>query len=179
MGLSAHVFGETCYFNSSDGYPAGDPAEPNPAPGEAIKIQATLNQPDWNYQIGERYDPFNGNWMTRTQLSVTLPDQIDRGKDYNHSGFCDLIISGLVGLDSPGPGILTVTPLVPEDWDWFCLDRVRLQGRDVTVVWDRDGSQFNRGAGFRVFVDGGLRYQSNSPVNLTLNLNEPFLPHSS
>jgi len=85
MGLSAHVFGETCYFNSSDGYPAGDPAKPNPAPGEVIKIQATLNQPDWNYQIGERYDPFHGNWMTRTQLSVTLPDQINRGKDYNHS----------------------------------------------------------------------------------------------
>jgi len=47
----------------------------------------------------------------------------ERGKDYNHSTFCDLVISGLIGLRPQDGNTVTVNPLVPqEQWDWFCLD---------------------------------------------------------
>ena len=39
-------------------------------------------------------------------------------------------------------------------WDWFCVDDVRYHGRSLTIVWDRDGKHYRRGAGLAVFADG-------------------------
>jgi hypothetical protein len=48
-----------------------------------------------------------------------------------------------------------VRPLVPPgDWAWFCLDDLPYHGRNLTILWDRDGSHFGRGAGLQVFADG-------------------------
>lgn len=78
-----------------------------------------------------------------------------RGDHYNHSGFADLVISGLVGLRPRAGEIVEVNPLIPgKTWDWFCLDNVPYHGRVITIVWDRDGHKFGRGAGLRVFADG-------------------------
>jgi hypothetical protein len=56
----------------------------------------------------------------------------------------------------PGPDdTLVVNPLIPEGlWDWFCLDNVRYHGRDISIVYDADGSRYGNGTGFRVLVDG-------------------------
>ena len=48
----------------------------------------------------------------------------ERGKDYNHSTFCDLVISGLVGFVPKGAGF-TVDPLFPADWDYLVLEDLR------------------------------------------------------
>lgn len=46
----------------------------------------------------------------------------ERGKDYNHSSFCDLVISGLLGLQPQVDGSLVIEPLIPEGkWDYFAL----------------------------------------------------------
>jgi hypothetical protein len=114
--------------------------------------------------IDENLHPYSGDWIARTCLKTcnngTWSDEkggVERGKDYNHSTFNDLIITGLVGL-RPGPGdSLMVNPLLPSDaWEWFCLDRVRYRGHDLTIMWDHDGSRFNRGAGFHLYVNGEL-----------------------
>jgi hypothetical protein len=48
-----------------------------------------------------------------------------------------------------------VHPLLPEGiWKWFCLDRVKYHEHELTVIWDKDGSRYRRGAGLTVFVDG-------------------------
>jgi hypothetical protein len=48
-----------------------------------------------------------------------------------------------------------VNPLLPEGtWDWFCLDRVPYHGHELTVIWDRNGKKYNRGAGFQLLIDG-------------------------
>jgi hypothetical protein len=49
-----------------------------------------------------------------------------------------------------------VNPLVPAAWDYFALENVPYRGRNVTVLWDRDGSRYGQGAGLRVYVDGRL-----------------------
>ena len=41
--------------------------------------------------IGEYHDEITGDWL------ITGP-KAARSRDYNHSTFCDLVISGLVGL---------------------------------------------------------------------------------
>jgi hypothetical protein len=96
--------------------------------------------------IGEYLDEVTGYWLKGDQ---------ERSRYYNHSTFNDLIITGLVGLRPRMDDTVEVSPLLPEGiWDWFCLDAVEYHGRSLTIIWDKDGSKYNRGAGLTVLVDG-------------------------
>jgi hypothetical protein len=79
----------------------------------------------------------------------------ERGKDYNHSSYCDLIITGLAGLRPRTDETIELNPLLPEDtWDWFCLDNVLYHDRIITILWDKTGAKFGKGKGLFVFADG-------------------------
>ena len=111
--------------------------------------------------IDENLNPNNCDWLSRTRLKSWKNGTWDagkggkeRGKDYNHSTYCDLVISGLIGL-RPQPGnSVVVNPLVPPTWDWFCLDQVPYHGRLLTILWDKTGGHYGKGKGLRVFSDG-------------------------
>ncbi|MEO5892916.1 MAG: glycosyl hydrolase family 65 protein [Ferruginibacter sp.] len=115
--------------------------------------------------IDEVLNPYTGDWISRTILEgLGWPAKIggeERGKDYNHSTFCDLVISGLIGL-RPQPGnTVIINPLVPKNtWDWFCLDNISYHGKTLTVVYDRYGKKYNKGKGLMCFVDGKLMAHS-------------------
>ena len=101
--------------------------------------------------------PFTGDWISRTRLKTwdngTWSSErggVERGKDYNHSGFCDLVISDLLGLKPQIDGSIKLKPMVPESWDWFCIDRVVSNGREIKVVWDKDGEKYKLGQGFMI-----------------------------
>ena len=120
--------------------------------------------------IDENLNPFTGDWISRTlllQRGKTIPE---RGKDYNHSTFCDLVISGLVGLRARGDETIEVNPLAPESWDYFCLDHVRYHRRWVTVLWDKTGTRYGQGKGLRVFADGKEIAAANSLQRVTAAL---------
>ncbi len=96
--------------------------------------------------IGEYLDETTGYWLKGDQ---------ERSRYYNHSTFCDLIISGLVGLRPRAENIIEVNPLIPEGkWEWFCLDNILYHGKIVTVFWDRYGERYKRGKGLHVLVNG-------------------------
>lgn len=109
--------------------------------------------------IDENLNPFTGDWQARTILSEQArrerraPQFRERGKDYNHSTFCDIVIVGLCGIMPQSDGRLVVKPLAPDEWDWWCIDGVRYHGRDVTVLFDRDGTHYGRGRGLVVLPD--------------------------
>lgn len=109
--------------------------------------------------IDESIDPYNGNWFTRYRFMMRGIDTDERGKDYNHSGFCDLVISGLIGLRPQLDDSLIINPLIPSDWDYFCLDNIRYKNHDISIVWDKNGEKYNRGRGLIVLVDGNLVFQ--------------------
>ena len=51
--------------------------------------------------------------------------------------------------------MVDVHPLLPANtWDWFCLDDVRYHGRTRTLLWDRDGRRYGRGAGLSGWPNG-------------------------
>ena len=104
--------------------------------------------------IDEDQNPFTGDWVARTKLKRSKSRIRERGKDYNHSTFCDLVISGLCGLLPKADGTVVAKPLAPDGWDWWRLDGVRCHGRDVTVLFDRDGTHYGRGKGLVVLKDG-------------------------
>jgi hypothetical protein len=81
----------------------------------------------------------------------------NRGRYYNHSGFADLIITGLIGL-RPEPGNeLTLRPLVPAGrWNYFALDGLPYHGHLLTILYDRNGARYHRGSGLKVLCDGSI-----------------------
>ena len=124
--------------------------------------QQVLKRPDGRIVpwIDENLDPFTGEWIARRQLierdrqGVRKMKYRERGKDYNHSTFCDLVIAGLCGFVPQADGKVVVKPLAPAEWDWWCVDGIRYQGHDVTVLFDRDGTRYGRGMGLVTLIDG-------------------------
>jgi len=118
---------------------------------DALKTYARSQHKADRPWIGENLSVATGRWL------VNQP----RSKDYNHSAYCDLVITGLVGLRPRADDTLEVNPLVPDGvWDYFCLDNVLYHGRIITILWDKTGNKYNRGKGLRVFANGKEIVQS-------------------
>ena len=98
--------------------------------------------------IGEYLDETTGYWLKGDQ---------ERSRYYNHSTFCDLIITGLVGLRPRADNIIEINPLIPENkWDWFCLDNILYHGKTLTILWDKTGKKYKKGNGLKLFINGKL-----------------------
>jgi len=114
--------------------------------------------------IDENIHPYTGDWIARTRLHDWAKNDPDwakrkgghhRGKDYNHSTYNDLIITGLVGLRPRADEVVEVNPLLPAGtWDYFCLDNVLYHGKILTIIWDKTGEKYGKGKGLTLFIDG-------------------------
>jgi len=115
--------------------------------------------------IDENIDPQTGVWIARTMLLAAdaqrraegkMSNHIkERGKDYNHSSYCDLIITGLAGLRPRADDLVEINPLLPADtWDYFCLDGVSYHGLMLTILYDKTGKTYGRGSGLRILANG-------------------------
>jgi len=128
--------------------------------------------------IDENLNPANGDWLSRTRLKSWKNGSWDagkggqeRGKDYNHSTYCDLVISGLVGLRPRADETVEVNPLLPDGtWEYFCLDRVRYHGHWLTILYDKTGERYHKGKGLRVFADGTELASARGLTRLTARL---------
>jgi len=106
---------------------------------------------DW---IDEDYDADTDDWIAKRMLAAKNK-QIGRGNYYNHSGFADPLITGLIGL-RPQPGNrIVVHPLVSaKQWSYFAIDRLPYHGHLVTIAWDATGKRYHHGRGMWIAVDG-------------------------
>ena len=115
--------------------------------------------------LDENLEPDTGEWLSRAILRdwgwPAVKGGYERGKDYNHSAFCDLIIRGVCGVNVCDGNRVGVKPLLPEDlWEYFLLDHLPYKNHILTVVWDPTGERYKKGKGFLVFIDGALAYKS-------------------
>jgi hypothetical protein len=114
---------------------------------DAMKIYAASHTLDGKPYIGEYHDHETGAWL------ITGP-KAERSRDYNHSTFCDLVITGLVGLVPREDNTVEVHPLIPKDtWSYFCLDNIPYHGQTLTIIWDESGSHYHRGQGFTIYAN--------------------------
>lgn len=101
--------------------------------------------------IDEVLDPVTGEWSSREILrKMGFPKELggyERGKDYNHSTFCNLIFEGLLGISVGEDGKVDIDPLIPDDWDYFMVDNIELGGKRLLITYDKDGKRYNRGKG--------------------------------
>ena len=86
--------------------------------------------------------------------SFEAHDGYNHSEHYFHSSFNDLIITGLIGLKTRNDDVLEIDPLAPKEWSYFALDDVPYRGHLLSILWDKDGSRYGKGAGFRVMADG-------------------------
>jgi hypothetical protein len=101
---------------------------------------ADADSPFW---IDEVMHPDTGDWISRTRLKTwsdsggwdTEKGGIERGKDYNHSSFCDIVISGLFGLYVSNSGALTADPHIPSNWNYAALYHIPFRGELYTVQY--------------------------------------------
>jgi len=105
--------------------------------------------------IDEDLDADTGTWIARSILLSQHALPKNRGRYYNHSGFADLIITGLIGLRPASGNAVLLHPLLPPGkWNYFALDGLPYHGHILTILYDRDGRRYQRGSGFQLFCDG-------------------------
>jgi hypothetical protein len=118
-------------------------------PADYVKLLQTFaktHRKNGRPYLAEACHPDTGSWEGH--------DGYNHSEHYFHSSFNDLVITGLVGLRPRDDDVLEVRPLAPADWAYFALDGVPYRGHLVSVVWDRDGTRYDRGTGLRLFADG-------------------------
>jgi hypothetical protein len=134
---------------------------------DALVTYSRSQQMNGEPYIGEYLDEKTGQWL------ITGP-KAQRSRDYNHSTFNDLVISGLAGLVPREDDTIKVDPLLPADaWDWFCLDGVPYHGRSITIMWDRTGQHYGHGIGLAIWADGIEIGRSPTLARLTAKLPAP------
>jgi hypothetical protein len=114
--------------------------------------------------LQENYDPQTGRPI------VGLP----RSHHYDHSGYVDLIVTGLVGLRPRADDVLEVDPLVPatgpQALRGFALQDLPYHGHRVSVVYDADGRHYRQGRGLSLWVDGARVAQAPDLARLSVPL---------
>lgn len=124
--------------------------------------------------LQEDYNPDTG------RVIVGLP----RSHHYNHSGFNDLIITGLAGLRPRADNVLLVNPLIPANprspnaIRYFCLENVSYHGNLVTILYDRDGKHYRKGMGLSVYVNGRQLVRPSALGRKRVTIPGPLVPRT-
>jgi hypothetical protein len=106
---------------------------------------------DW---IDEDLDADTDEWIAKDIL-LAKHKQVGRGNYYNHSGFTDPLITGMIGLEPRIDGRVVVDPLLPAGtWRYFAVDGLPYHGHLLAIVYDQSGAHYKRGRGLTLFVDG-------------------------
>ena len=109
--------------------------------------------------IGEYLDEVTGAWINGKN---------DRSRYYNHSTFADLLITGVIGLRPRADDTVELWPLLPANsWDWFALDGIHYHGHTLAILWDKDGTRYQRGPGLHLLCDGKLIAQAPTLTRIT------------
>jgi hypothetical protein len=120
--------------------------------------------------IDEDLDADTGEWLARDILISRKQPPPNRGRYYNHSGYADLLITGLLGLRPSSSNSLDIHALVPSDWNYFALDGLPYHGHLLTVTYDKTGERYHLGSGLSVFVDGKIAGHRDSLGSLTVSV---------
>jgi hypothetical protein len=111
-----------------------------------FSIYTRTQRKDGRPYVAEAANPDNGSWDGH--------DTPYHSEHYFHSGYVNLVITGLAGLRPRADDSVEVNPLAPAEWAYFALDDVRYHGRRLAVLWDRDGARYHRGRGLLLLADG-------------------------
>ena len=103
--------------------------------------------------IDEVKHPDTNEWSSRIILkNAGWQEQkggFERGKDYNHSTFCDIVLGGLLGI-RPENGEVSVNPRIPESWTYFKVDNLYIGDHIYSITYDKSGEKYKSGVGLTI-----------------------------
>ncbi len=103
--------------------------------------------------IDEVKHPETNEWSSRNLLKAMgwKPEKggLERGKDYNHSTFCDIVLGGLLGINIENNEV-SVSPHIPEEWEYFAVDNLWVNEKCYRIVYDKTGNKYGCGKGITV-----------------------------
>lgn len=111
-----------------------------------LQIYARSHRKDGKPYLAEALHPDTGSFEGH--------DGYNHSEHYFHSGYCDLVITGLVGVIPRSDDAIEIRPLAPSTWEYFALDRLRYREHDISVIWDKNGDRYRFGPGLHLLVDG-------------------------
>ena len=125
--------------------------------------------------VDESIDPRDGSWLSRHILEQWewREDKggYERGKDYNHSSFADIVIRGICGVSLGERDEICINSAIQEaDLDYFKIDDLPYKNHSVTVLYDKSGERYQRGKGLFVDVDNKCRAHSEKLEKIMLIL---------
>lgn len=113
---------------------------------QLLKIYTLSHRKDGKPYLAEALHPETGSFEGH--------DAYNHSEHYFHSGYCDLIITGLAGLKPRADDVIEIEPLASDEWEYFALDDLIYHGRRLSILWDKHGQRYGRGAGLSLVVDG-------------------------
>ena len=111
-----------------------------------LRMYTLTHRKDGRPYIAEAANPDTGSWEGH--------DTPGHSDHYFHSGYTDLVITGLVGLRPRRGRHDRGGPARPGRVGLFRTGRRRLPRARVSVLWDRKGDRYGRGPGLHVLADG-------------------------
>ena len=154
-----------------------------------LKVFTITHRKDGAPYIAEANHPETGSWSGH--------DNIGHSEHYFHSAYIDEIITGLVGLEPKETDSIAVNPLIPDEWNYFALDDISYHGHNVSIIWDKYGTRYNKGKGLSIISDGKviatsptinklvafIEFKAQSAVNLPVNYavnneSNQYFPHA-
>lgn len=142
---------------------------------ELLGIYARSHRKDGKPYLAEALHPDTGSFKGH--------DGYNHSEHYLHSGYCDLIVTGLVGLVPRSDSTLELHPLANESLDYFAIDALPYRGYILTIAYDKKGDRYGLGPGLHLFIDGKKVQCNNAlkPVKLpnALPSREPDKPSAA
>ena len=79
------------------------------------------------------------------------------------------MLNGLAGIRTRDDEVVEINPLFEEsDLEYFCADGILYHNHYITVLWDKTGKKYHKGAGLKVYIDGILKSESSKIVKIVL-----------
>ena len=126
-----------------------------------LQIFAKSHRKNGQPYIAEACHPDTGSWEGH--------DGYNHSEHYFHSSFVDLVLTGLIGIQTSDTERLTIDPLAT-DWDYFAVDNLRYRQHDISIVWDRTGQKYRAGEGLQVKVNGKVVHTSKDLSRVQIDL---------
>ena len=120
--------------------------------------------------LDENLDPYTGEWLSRRILKdwEWRKDKggYERGKDYNHSAYADLVISKIFGVEPQENGEIRIHPMLPDEWSCYRLEKIKCQEKELSIIYDKTGEKYHREKGFQVWCNGECIHKSLYPEEI-------------
>ncbi len=128
--------------------------------------------------IDENLHPYTGDWISRTIINTQEGEVFkgkERGREYNHSSFCDLVLGGLIGIVPNEDDTISIIPMINDKrWHYFSVTQLKIKENNVDIYFDKNGDIYDKGKGLFIYSNTVLVASSEKLCDIhNINLCHP------